>query len=148
MGKEQIVKYFEHVLPEHVYSNLKENIYNALSKKVGKTFEFDDANQMVLNEDSCVGYIEEKDGKVYPMSKLEITINSKDFKKYRNYIVVVTPFQCYIHGIKKEFSDYGSIDKELTNALRLMMKNKYDFDYKNLLRNYTYNVNTIEGLRL
>ena len=148
MGKEQIEKYFENILPEQVYLNLKESIFTALGKKVGKTFEFDDVNQMVFAEDSCVGYMEEKDGKIYPIAKLEITINSKDFKKHRNFIVTVTPFQCYIHGVKKEFSDYGSIDKGLTNSLRLIMKNEFGLEYTKLLRNYTYRVNSIEGLKV
>ena len=148
MEKEKILNVYKRRKVETVFEEVKSLIMPIAKRVVGNAFDFEDEDQLVLGYLSANGYAEEKDGKVYPIMKLDVCICEKDGERVRNVYVVLTPFNCYYYGYRTEFSRDGKIMPTVNLAYREYMKENFGSDYSKILRKYTRDVNTINGLNV
>jgi len=124
-GKFTIESIFSYLTPEEVYEDYNSEILEFMKKKVGKAFVVEGAEQMELGEYSDKARAREFDGECYNASRVDVKIKDKKSRKSRSLILVFTPFNVTVHGVRKEFSDMGKIEKDLTLALRENMKKEF-----------------------
>jgi len=148
MEKEKILTIYERKQPQKVFEEVKSIIVPIVKKVVGNSFEIEDETQLMLGSLTSKGYIEEKDGKVYPTTKFDIRVCEKDGQKYRNLYIVLTPFNCYYFGYRTEFSQEGKILPSVNLAYREYMKESCGVEYSKIMRKFKRDVKTIEGLSI
>ena len=141
-GKFTIENAFEYYSPKEIYEEYNAEILEFMKKKVGKAFEVESANQMELGEYSDKARSTELNDKCYYAARVDVKVKAVDSKKSKSVIFVFTPFTVRYFGVRKEFSDMGKIDKELTLALRENMKKEFgEVEYNKALRKYNKQVN-------
>ena len=140
-GKFTIESIFSYITPEEVYENYKAEILEFMKKKVGKAFVVESVEQMELGEYSDKARATEFNGKCYNASRVDVKVKDAKSRKSRSIILVFTPFNVTVHGVRKEFSDMGKIDKDLTLVLRDNMKKEFGkAEYEKALKAYTKSV--------
>ena len=140
-GKLTIENAFDYYTPEEVYNEYLEQILASMKRRVGKAFNVESAEQLEMGENSDKARTTEFDGKAYYAARVDVKVKAVDGKKSRSIIFVFSPFTITAFGVRKEFSDFGKVDKELTLALRENMKKEFgEVEYNKSLRKYNKQV--------
>ena len=89
-----------------------------------------------------LGYVVEKDLKIYPATILTLQIidwdarnNCKDIWRKANFQLKLSPFKCELEKAEEKTGVYGGYDKELTRLWRTILKCKYP-EYEQGLKRY------------
>lgn len=140
-GKLTIENAFEYFTPEEVYEEYSAKILESMKRRVGSAFVVEGVNQLELCEGSDKARTTELNGKCYYATRVDVKVKSVDGKKSRSLIFVFSPYTVTAFGVRKEFSDLGKVDKELTLALRENMKKEFgDVEYAKSIRKYNRQV--------
>ncbi|MBE5756134.1 MAG: hypothetical protein E7341_05640 [Clostridiales bacterium] len=115
-----------------IFEIMKEHLLKAFDKET--TFDMRLLEQMELMTKECsVGITNEKDGNIYPFTKLAIAIrdgyydtDAEEFKLYKKrdaeFEVMFTPFNCSLDKFRQNTGGiYSGSDKELTAAWRKVL---------------------------
>lgn len=144
-GKLTIENVFEYFTPEEVYEEYFTKILESMKRRVGSAFVVEGVNQLEMGENSDKSRTTEFNGKVYDASRVDVKVKSIDGKKSRSLIFVFSPYTVTTFGVRKEFSDLGKVDKELTLALRENMKKEFgEVEYSKALRKYDRQVKVLK----
>ena len=136
-GVLKINNYFEYKTPREVFEEYSAEILEFMKKKIGKSFKVVSADQLEMGEDSNKARATEFNGKPYYASRVDVKVKDVNSKKSKSIILIFTPFNVIAHGVRKEFSDMGKIDKDLTLTLRKNMEEKFGkVEYSKALRKY------------
>ena len=82
------------------------------------------------------GFIQEEDGKIYPLVDLILWLKDmvSDFGSY--YCLSLTPFNASLNNLTKDTSAYSGRDKELTKIWRVVMKGFFKDEYVAAFKKY------------
>lgn len=149
----KIERAFELRQPQTVYKEYVEHIFNSMQKRVGDSFEVKNITQLEMCENSDKARTIELDGKAYYATRIDVKIYSANRKKSKSLIYIFSPFTVRYFGVRKEFSDFGKIDKILTEVLRKNMGEKFGVEiYEVALAEYRQGVakfkNKIKNIEL
>jgi len=145
-GKFTLETIFEYITPEEVYEDYNAEILEFMKKKVGKAFVIESAEQMELGEYSDKARALEFNNICYNASRVDVKVKDVKSRKSKSVILIFTPFNVIVHGVRKEFSDMGKIDKDLTLVLRENMKKEFGkVEYEKLLKDYKKSVKEFES---
>jgi len=144
-GKFTIENAFEYFTPEEVYEEYSAKILESMKRRVGSAFVVESVNQLEMGEYSDKARTTEFDGKVYDATRVDVKVKSVNGKKSRSLIFVFSPYTVTAFGVRKEFGDFGKVDKELTLALRENMKKEFgEVEYSKAVRKYNRQVKTFK----
>lgn len=144
-GKLTIENAFEYYTPEEVYEEYSAKILESMKRRVGSAFVVESVNQLEMGEYSDKARTTEFNGKVYDATRVDVKVKSVNGKKSRSLIFVFSPYTVTAFGVRKEFGDFGKVDKELTLALRETMKKEFgEVEYSKAVRKYNRQVKTFK----
>ena len=140
-GKLKIENYFQYKTPEEVYEEYCAEILELMKDKAKNSFEIKSVNQMELGEFSDKARTSEFDGKFYDATRVDIKVKADDSRKSKSLILLFSPFTVTVFGVRKEFSEMGKVNVNLTNALRNNMRKEFgEAEYNLMLQKYKKDV--------
>lgn len=97
-----------------------------------------------------LGYVVEKDLKIYPATILTLQImdwdarnNCKDIWRKANFQLKLTPFRCELEKAEEKTGVYGGYDKDLTRLWRTILKCKYP-EYEQGFKRYAIDARDVK----
>ena len=121
----KVENYFEYKTAEEVFEDFNAEILEFMKKKIGKAFEIESSAQMELGGYSDKAYSTELDDVGYYASRVDVKVKALNSRKSKSVILLFTPFSVKYFGVRKEFSELGKMDKDLTLALREHMVKEF-----------------------
>ena len=106
------------------------------------TFYIEDKSQVELKTFKY-GFVEERDGCVYPMVEMIISLKDKVYPFRAFFCLTLTPFNAGLDDEFKKAGVYGGCDNELTKIWRIIMKSVFEEKWVEAFKSYCCEVKNL-----